>query len=188
MLKNNRNVKLNLNNFFNSIKLKKQYIKKLQNKIILLNNIKEKNYKILSSEVLSAKKGCDDNYLISYIIDITFSQTNTLLHVTDPVGNLKFFCSAGSLNFKGKVKRSRFLVFREMYHILISKLEFLKRQPVGVHFKNVGFSKFWMLKKLKKKFFVRVVKSFGSYPYNGCRKRKMKRKKFKKRRRNVQIV
>ena len=187
MLKNNHNVKLNLNNIFTNIKLEKQYIKNLQDKIILLNNIKEKNNKLLGSEVFATKKSSEENYLLSYIIDITFSQTNTLLHVTDPLGNLKFFCSAGSLNFKGKAKRSRFLVFREMYHILISKLKFLKKQPVGVHFKNVGSSRFWVLKKLKKKFFIKVVKSFSLYPYNGCRKRKMRRKKFKKRR-NGRVV
>lgn len=188
MLKNNNNnVKLNLNNFLTTIKLKKQYIKKLQDKIILLNTVKEKNYKLLDSQISLKKKSCEENYLISYIIDITFSQTNTLLHVTDPLGNLKFFCSAGSLNFKGKAKRSRFLVFREMYNILVSKLKFLKGQPIAVHFKNVGSSRVWILKKLKKKFFIRVVKSFSLYPYNGCRKRKMRRKKFKKRR-NGRVV
>lgn len=182
MLKNNYNkiIKPNLNNFLINIKLKKQYLKKLQDKIVLLNAIKEKNYKLLNSQISIARKDCSENYLVSYIIDITFSQTNTLLNVTDPLGNLKFFCSAGSLNFKGKAKRSRFLVFREMYHILISKLKFLKNQPVAVHFKNVGSSRFWMLKKLKKKFFIRVVKSFSLYPYNGCRKPKMRRKKLKK--------
>lgn len=188
MLKNDsNNAKLNLNNFLTNIKLKKQYIKKLQNKISVLNFIKEKNYKLLNSQISTVKRSDEENYLISYIIDITFSQTNTLLHVMDPLGNLKFFCSAGSLNFKGKAKRSRFLVFREMYNILISKLRFLKGQPIAVHFKNVGSSRFWILKKLKKKFFIRVVKSFSSYPYNGCRKRKMRRKKFKKRR-NGRVV
>ena len=186
MLKNN-NTKFDLNKFFINIKLKKQYIKKLQEKITLLNNIKEKNYKLLNSHFSNSYQNCNENYLISYIIDITFSQTNTLLHVTDSSGNLKFFCSAGSLNFKGKAKKSRFLVFREMYHILISKLRFLKGQPIAVHFKNVGSSKFWILKRLKKKFFIKVVKNYSLYPYNGCRKQKVKRKKFKKRR-NGRVV
>jgi ribosomal protein S11 len=175
MLKNNN---ANLDKFLNNIKLKKQYIKKLQDKIILLNNIKEKNFKILDSQISTNKKSNGENYLISYIIDITFSPTNTLLHVTDPLGNLKFFCSAGSLNFTGKAKRSRFLVFREMYNTLVSKLKFLKGKPIAVHLKNVGSAKFWILKKLKKKFFIRVVRNFSLYPYNGCRKRKMRRKKF----------
>ncbi len=90
MLKNN-NVKFNLNKFFINIKLKKQYIKKLQDKITLLNNTKEKNYKLLNSQISPTKKSYDENYLISYIIDITFSPTNSLLHVTDSLGNLKFF-------------------------------------------------------------------------------------------------
>jgi hypothetical protein len=131
MLKNN-SVIFNLNEFLTDIKLKKQYIKKLQNKITLLSNVKEKNYKILNSQIFDLKKNNEANYLVSYIIGITFSHTNTLLHITDSVGNSKFFCSGGSLNFSGKAKKSRFLVFREMYHILISKLQFLKGQPVAV--------------------------------------------------------
>ena len=36
------------------------------------------------------------------------------------------------------------------------------------------------MKKLKKKFFIKVVRSFNLYPHNGCRKKKVRRKKFKK--------
>ena len=36
------NYKLNLNKFFKEIKLKKQYIKKLKNKVILLKSYKRK--------------------------------------------------------------------------------------------------------------------------------------------------
>jgi ribosomal protein S11 len=95
-------------------------------------------------------------------------------------GNLKFFHSAGFLKYKGKNKKSRFVVLKDMYKILISKLKFLKSQPVALHLKNVGFAKFWVIRVFKKKFFIRVVRSFNKYPHNGCRKRKMRRKKFRK--------
>jgi len=116
--------------------------------------------------------------LIKYIIDVTFSRTNTFVHVMDFSGQLKFFCSAGTLNYKGKSKKARYSVFRDIYRVLVSKLRFLKGQPVALHLKNVSFAKFWIIKLLKKKFYIKVVRNFITYPYNGCRKRKMRRKKF----------
>ena len=51
--------------------------------------------------------------------------------------------------------------------------------------KNVDSNIFWFLKKLKKKLFITVVKHFNLYPYNGCRKKKIRRKKFKSRSLNI---
>jgi len=176
------NSKLNLVKLFREIKLKKQYIKQLKNKVTLLNTLKEKNYKNFSSKIFSYgnfEKFDKEDFLVTYIIDITFSKTNTFIHVMDFSGRLKFFCSAGALKYKGKSKRSRSAVLKDMYKILLTKLKFLKDQPIALHLKNVGFAKFWVVKLLKKKFFIKVVKSFNSYPYNGCRKKKMKRTKFR---------
>jgi ribosomal protein S11 len=170
----------NFNKFLSSVKLKKQYIIKLQDKISTLNSSGKSNYKYLSSSISDNKTHLVQNdHLVMYIIDISFAETNTLLHVTDFAGNLEFFCSAGSLNYKGKQKKLRFLVFRDMFRILVSKLTFLKGKPVAVHLKNVGSNRFWIVKKLKTKFFIKVVRNFSSYPYNGCRKKKMRRKKIK---------
>jgi ribosomal protein S11 len=175
------NAKVYLNNILNNINVKKQYIKKLQNKVFLLNDSKEKNYKNLSL-MLKNKSDVSEKSIIKYIISISFSRTNTLLHVTDAYGTLKFFCSSGYIQYKGKSKKSRFVIFRDLYRILVSKLKFLKGQPVAVHLKNVGSLKFLVLRRLKKKFFVQIIRNFNVYPHNGCRKKKMRRKKFKKRR------
>ena len=174
---------LNLNKFFSDIKLKKQYIKKLKNKYDLLNNFK-KNHKNLSLSVFSKscyKNSVKESFLVTYIIDITFSRTNTLLHVMDFSGNLKFFCSAGLLKYKGKSKKkARYLIFRDMFRVLNSKLKFLKSQPLALHLKNVGSAKFWIVNKfLKKKLFVKIVKNYDLYPHNGCRRKKVRRKKIR---------
>ena len=111
MLKNFNNY-FDLNKFFRNIRLKKQYIKKLKNKVFLLNKVKEKNYKTLNFVMFKKTQNLvKEDYLVVYIIDISFSKTNTLLHVMDFSGNLKFFCSAGSLNYKGKSKKARFISF-----------------------------------------------------------------------------
>jgi ribosomal protein S11 len=91
-------------------------------------------------------------------------------------GNLKLYYSAGLFQYKGKRKKSRYLVFRDMFRVLISKFKFLKLQPLALHLKNVGSAKSWIVKALKKKLFIKIVKSYDMYPHNGCRKRKIRRK------------
>lgn len=180
----------NLNKFFRNIKLKKQYIKTLKNKVDLIkSNLKEKNY--TSSLIFNNRINYNNNFsvkedfLVTYIIDITFSRMNTLLHVMDFSGNLKYFCSAGSLQYKGKRKKiARYTVFRYMYKILVSKLKFLKGQPLALHLKNVGSTKFLIIRLLKKKLFIKVVRSYDLYPHNGCRKKKVIRKKIRSKRKN----
>src|SRR6056300_400629 len=112
-----------LNKFFRGIRLKKQYIKTLKNKIVSVNDLKVKNYKKVSFMSPSLKKSdslLKEDFLIKYIIDVTFSRTNTFVHVMDFSGQLKFFCSAGTLNYKGKSKKARYSVFRDIYRVLVS--------------------------------------------------------------------
>jgi ribosomal protein S11 len=176
----NYKISFDINKFLRNIQLKKKYIKNLNNNVSLLSNIKEKNYKLLNNKIaLNKNFYTSQDHLVMYIIDITFSRSNTLLHVSDSAGNLKFSRSAGSFNYSGKSKKARWVVFKEFYRYLF-KLNFLKNKPIALHFKNVGPTKFWIIKQLKKKLFIKTVSSFTLYPYNGCRKKKMRRKKFKK--------
>lgn len=167
------NLTFNLNNFFKNISTKKQYLNNLKKQFLLLNNIKKENYKLLNK--LLIKKKFNNLYkdnLVLYIIDITFSKSNTFLHVTTSSGKLKFFSSAGSFNIKGKNKKFRFNVFKRFYYLLVKKLKFLKNKPIALHLKNVGSHKFWIIKKLKSKFFIKVIKTFNLFSFNGCRKKK----------------
>ena len=173
MIKNSNNL-FYLNKFLKKIILKKRYIQKLKNKISFLN-IKKKSHKKLNTKCYNQEY----NLIIVYIIEIYFSHTNTLVHLINSVGKLKFFCSAGNLLFKGKSKKARISVLLNIIRILIKKLTFLKHKPVMLRLKNVGFKKNWILKKLKRKFFINTLMSFNSYSYNGCRKKKIRRKKLK---------
>ena len=171
--------KSNLNRFFKEIRLKKQYLKKTQNKINLFNELREKNYKVVGFNFSKDSTKITNNIFVMYVIDISFSKKNTLLHISDCSGNIKFFYSAGSFQQKGKHKISRSLILRKFYKILVSKFKFLKQVPIAVHFKNIDSNMLWFIKKLKKKLFITVVKHFNVYPYNGCRQKKIRRKKFK---------
>lgn len=177
--------KATLTNFFQYIKLKKNYTNTLNNQVSLLNNVKEDNLKKINIKLIKKNMLINNENKINYIISIHYLRTNTFMHVTDFAGNIKFFYSAGQFSFKGKRKVSRFNVFKSFLQILVVKLNFLKNRPVALHLINVGSNRFWIVKKLKKKIFVKTVKVFNYHPHNGCRKRKVRRKKFKiKKRRN----
>lgn len=164
------NINFGLNKFFQKIRLKKQYIKILKNKFDSFSIIKKQEYQHFIKK---------NNWII-YTIDISFSRVNTLLNVTDFSGKLKFFCSAGNLSYKGNSKKARTLVVKSMINFLIKKFVVLKSKPIALNLKNVKFLKFWIVKLFKKKFFIQIVKNFNTYSYNGCRKKKVRRKKFKK--------
>jgi len=167
--------------FIQFIALKKQQIKKLKNKISILNRIKCKDHKALN-DVLPLKKNlsAQNNFSIMYVFNIIFSKTNTLLHVTDCSGKLKFFCSAGAVKYTGKGKKARYHIVGEFRKLLITKFKFMRLKPIALHLKNVTTNDEWLIRKLKKKFYIKIIRIFDSHPYNGCRNQKKKRKKIKK--------
>jgi ribosomal protein S11 len=116
--------------------------------------------------------------VVSYTVHFSFSTTNTFLYITDTLGNLKFAYSAGSVDFKGKKKKSRIQVlnrfFRELKRL---KISVLKNKPITLHLSNVSFHKYWIVRNLKKDFFIRFIKSSYVYAYNGCRKKKKLRRR-----------
>jgi ribosomal protein S11 len=170
--------KIYLKTLFNKIIYKKQYLQELNTKSFFFNkNIKNslQNIKKFSNKMYITKQ---NNFLISYIIEFFFNKTNTLIQITNFFGKLKFFCSAGYLLFKSKSKKARMLVIKSIIRILIKKLAFLKNKTVILRLKNVGFKKALIVKKLKKKIFIKVIVSLNSYSHNGCRKKKNCRKKI----------
>ena len=171
-----------LNRLFKEIHLKKQYLKKMQSKVLLLNEL---NRKKVGSSFSKKLMESSNTTFVTYILEISFSKKNTLFHISDCLGNTKFFYSAGSFQQKGKGKISRSTVLRKFYRVLISKLKFLKKVPVAIHFKNANSNMFWFLKRIKKKLFITVVKHFNQCSYNGCRLKKIRRKKFKGRSLNI---
>lgn len=165
---------------FGFIQLKKKYIKKLVNSIIILDRLKKQFYQSLhfflsNNYLLKYKK----DFLVSYVIYFCFSVSNTVLHISDATGNLKISCSAGLIDLQGKQKTVRRLALTRFFNILsLAKFKFLKNNPVALHFKNVnGSNKFLIVKKLKQKLFIKMIKTFDLNAYNGCRKRKERRKR-----------
>jgi ribosomal protein S11 len=159
------------------------YTEKLLKKVSSLKKLKENNYKNLNfKKPLSVGEDVksDNDFFVMYIINISFLRANTTIHVSDIKGNIKLFYTAGSVDLAGKQKKQRSLAVSRLISLLVKKATFLKKKPLALHLNNVTFHKPLIVNKLKRNFFVKIIKSFNQAPYNGCRKKKIRRKKYAK--------
>ena len=124
--------------------------------------------------------------LISYVININLSSTNTLINLNDIKGNLKFFYSAGMFNLQKKQKTRQPKAIITILRALLSKSKIFKTKPVAVHFNNLFFNhQSYIFKKLKQKIFIKLVTSYKYGSHNGCRLKKKKRIKVRTRTRKL---
>jgi ribosomal protein S11 len=173
------NVKKSLFLSNTSLKKKSFYYKKMKNSISKLKGLlnEKQQYKKFNTQPFVTENQ-KSGFVIVYVIHFSFSATNTFLHITDIFGNLKFCYTAGLVNFKGKQKKSRIQVLtRFLRELRKLKISTLKDKPVALHLNNVGSYKYFIIKNLKKNFFIRLIKSYETYAYNGCRKKKRLRKR-----------
>jgi len=141
------------------------------NKNLILDTTKKHN---------TLKLYSNDPKLISYIIIINMSLTNTLVNLVDTKGNLLLSLSAGQINFKGKQKRKQPTVLIALLKELLIKTKFVGNKPIAVHFKNTKFyHESIVISMLSEKFFIQFIKSYNLLPHNGCRPKKLKRLKNK---------
>jgi ribosomal protein S11 len=177
-----QNNKINQINFNQILKIK-ILIKKLKNKVFFLTQIKE-NKKLRNLKLFLPKKKFFSNTqedLVKYVIGISLLKTNSILYVTNIKGQLKFFCSAGLVGLTGKQKIKKPLVLINLLKIFIKKAKFLNVSPVALHLKNFNkYYELFVLNILKTKFFIKIIKNFTVQPHNGCRPKKIKKKKRKK--------
>jgi ribosomal protein S11 len=120
-------------------------------------------------------------YFIKFIIYISCTKSNTFIHIMDCLGSERYFYSIKSTNKNTKSKKSSDIqVTEKFYKILVAKLKFLQGTPVALHFNSVEFNFQWFLERMTKKLFITIVRFYTKYPHNGCRKKKIKRKKIKR--------
>lgn len=164
--------------FFNYVKnfKKFKYIKKLLSIYILFKFSKNLNFVNMN---FTDKKKVKQN-LIKYIINIHFSNTNTLVNVTDIKGNPIILLTSGLIKLKGKEKKTQPIALINIFKILLVKAKFLIKTPVALHFRNVKtFYESFLINSLKNKVFIKAIRSYNLIAHNGCRLKKLSR--FKRR-------
>ena len=123
--------------------------------------------------------------LINYTINISQSETNTLINLNDIKGNPRFFYSAGMLNLQKKEKIRQPKVTILLLRALLLRSKTFKIKPAALHFNNLFFGcQSYIFKKLKQKIFVKLITNYNCNPHNGCRLRKKKRIKIRTKTKN----
>merc|ERR1712086_628832 len=100
-------------------KLKKNSSKDLNVvKLVVTNDNKEANLQ---------------DFVVAYIISISFLKANTTIDVSDTKGNLKLFYSAGSVELSGKQKRKRRIAISKLISLVLKKATFLGQKSIALH-------------------------------------------------------
>lgn len=118
---------------------------------------------------------------ISYIVEVRYTKKNTLIILSDSLGNTLDFFNAGNMGFKGKLKKRRHVVVGKLVSALtLNSKYYFDRQAtvVAVHLLGVGKDKLFLTNLIKLNFVVGAVLNTGKFPYNGCRGKKIRRRKF----------
>jgi ribosomal protein S11 len=180
-LLNNLSNKLNIDTSL--LKEEKNYMTSLSELIVSLSDL-EHNTKFKSiwkyQSTNEKKFILEQDFVIVYIITITFLKANTMIHISDTTGNIKWFCSSGLVSITGKRKKKRRSVLLKLIILLLKKASFLSKNPVALHLNNVSSYQTFIVDRLKQNIFIKIIKSFNQTPYNGCRKKKIRRKKYSK--------
>lgn len=114
--------------------------------------------------------------IISYVINIILTPTNTIVNITDIRGNVIISISAGLIKLTKFQKKSQPNALLNIFKILLSKSKFLQNKAVALHFKNVKrFHELFFITALKNKIFIKSFQSYNLLPHNGCRPKKIKR-------------
>lgn len=178
MVNNLENSFYPLNDFLRKIIFKKTYIKKIKDRVLFLNKVLKQNYKKLNRKINTSNKV---NFLIGRIIGVHFLKANTFIQIADSSGTLEVSRSAGHLLYRGKNKKARTHVLKNLINLLIKRLNTLKNKSVILHLKSTGFKRSFIMRKLRKKILVKIAAGFNVYTHNGCRKKKTGSKKIFKR-------
>ena len=124
--------------------------------------------------------------LISYVININISPTNTLININNIKGAPKFFYSAGMFNLQKKQKIRQPKAMIVILRALLLKSKIFKTKPVAIHFNNLFFNyQSYIFKKLKRKIFIKLIVNYIFGSHNGCRLKKKKRIKIRTRTRKL---
>jgi len=137
-------------------------------------NLKEKKFNKFSFG-FKKSKFTQPKIFIQGIIHIKCSLNNTIVTLTDLLGNTKAWVSCGSIGFKGSKRSSRFAGQAAAEQLGI-KAKTLGYKKIILHLNGFGKGRNVCVKGFKKSGLqVYFIKDFTTIAYNGCRSSKVRR-------------
>ncbi|MCX6791323.1 MAG: 30S ribosomal protein S11 [Candidatus Gribaldobacteria bacterium] len=106
---------------------------------------------------------------------VNATYNNTIISLTDSMGNVLFWKSAGSIGFKGTKKGTSFASSQVAQAIVQAARQF-RIQQVEVYLKGIGGGRDSALKTIVNQGIeVEAIKDVTPVPHNGCRPKKPRR-------------
>ena len=168
----------NLNQVSSLSKVLKSINLKSSSKQELISQIK-----INQTSFKNEKKKIQHN-LVSYVLKINLTKTNTLVTITDVFGSKIASFSSGVVGLTKRQKKQQPVALIKIFKFLLLKHPNLKNKVISLQFVNTKFDRVSkLLKKLKSILFINSIKSYSFHPHNGCRPKKLKRFKQRTKRR-----
>ena len=185
----NLDILTHLNTLLSRIRQKRKYQKVLLEELKVLEELKDLDYRKVGTYITNLNRNqttpvdstiqTKKTRFVYFIISIKFSAVNTFFHFSDSSGRIIKFYSAGNVGFSGKAKRRRRLVLDEIIKLFFSQFLSIHSYPVALHLTNVRGFKRYIIRLLKTRLIIRVLRIFDTIAFNGCRKRKVRRKKIR---------
>lgn len=159
-----------------------QFLDKKRNKKIRKQTITEKQFIIRNKikKIFKNKSFLDRSFHLYKSSDVTLflniRYNNFFVFLYDPYGNLLSWASGGSLNLKGKQQGSRY-AGKVVTDLIILRLKELKIKYLKLVVQGRGPSRKAAIQNIRKSKNFRLTSIVDStkIPYNGCRKKKIKR-------------
>lgn len=153
-------------------------LKSIRKKRILISHLNKIKKKIIPDYY---KKNSKKPIFINCVVSLTLSGRNAHVSLNNIKGNVIKKFTAGNLKFRKNKKR--ILVCLKTLILAAARNKYYFKQPIAVHLNNF-YSKFFLdfiLKLFKKNsIYIGHLKLLSRPPYNGCRPKKIRRKKKKK--------
>lgn len=107
------------------------------------------------------------------ILNIKTTSNNTIINISDLLGNVLYILSAGNLGFKGSKKKTSFAAQKVVEKIIL-KLSTLNVKKVKIFLKGVSYNRDFILNNLSS---LKIISIYDLTPisYNGCRPKKKRR-------------
>lgn len=162
--------------------------KKIRTKIISFEKTKqqkklEKTKKIKIQREPVRAIGHKLGRLVSLVVGVSIQKNNVIVYLTNVKGKLLYFKTSGMLGISKRQKRKSVLVtLRLLKMLVLDNVKVKKNLPTALHLKNMSRRTSSVVTKFLSKNFtnVDVIKLKNNLPHNGCRPKKIKRKKRKK--------
>lgn len=164
----------------------------LLKQIILKKTINTKKNSAVTKKILNIKKYQQSlkqlkllnnlqpkNRLIKYVITVRYYRNGVSLTASTIKGNSLLFCTSKQDKNKKKRKINRKMYLKSLAETLTKYCPFLLKNIAALHLINTGFDKKQIVKKLLPYFYILILKTFNTKPYNGCRKPKTAKKKLR---------